>query len=292
MTMRSYTKIIKDYYHLTKPGIIRGNALTATAGFLFAADGNIDVRRYLALLVGISLVIASACVINNYIDRDIDRKMERTKDRAFATGRINTTGAISYAAVLGLFGFWLLLIFTNFLTLALGTVGYVFYIALYGITKRTTIHGTLVGSISGAMPPVAGYCAVTNSFNTGAWLILLAMIFWQMAHFYSIAIYRLKDYRQASLPVLPAIRGVVNTKKQILAYILLFILTCVLFKVVDIASYTFAIAMSVVGVSWFYKGIKNTPKVSDEKWARGMFLYSLKVILVFSLLLTLDTYLP
>ncbi len=91
---------VKTYYRLTKPGIIKGNIITAAAGFLLGAQGNINSQTLLGLLVGISLVIASGCVFNNYYDRDIDKKMSRTKQRALATATIPHAKAISYAGIL------------------------------------------------------------------------------------------------------------------------------------------------------------------------------------------------
>src|SRR5256885_2016537 len=105
--------MLKTYYRLTKPGIVYGNAVTVIAGFLLASVGDVNWGLFLATLVGISLVIASACVFNNYIDRDLDKKMARTKKRALASGSIAAVNALSYASLLGLVGFGLLFIFTN-----------------------------------------------------------------------------------------------------------------------------------------------------------------------------------
>jgi len=93
--------LLKDYYHLTKPGIIRGNLISAIAGFLLASKGNVKVGLFVATLMGLSMVIASAGVFNNYIDRDIDRKMARTKKRALVSGAITGRNALIYASILG-----------------------------------------------------------------------------------------------------------------------------------------------------------------------------------------------
>ncbi len=122
--------LLKTYYNLTKPGIIYGNLLTATGGFLLASKGHINFWLLMATLAGISLVIASACVINNYIDRDIDKLMARTKKRALASGEIINRNALVYAAVLGALGFFILLKHTNNLTAIIGLIGYIDYIIL------------------------------------------------------------------------------------------------------------------------------------------------------------------
>jgi protoheme IX farnesyltransferase len=195
--------MLRECYLLTKPGIIYGNALTAAGGFLLASKWHIDFKLFAATIIGTCLVIASACVINNYIDRGIDKKMKRTKGRATVTGKVSGRWAIAYGVVLGILGFSMLILFTSALVALIGLVAYVDYIALYGVSKRVSVHGTLVGSIAGASPPVAGYCAVTGHFDGGALIIFLIMVCWQMVHFYAIAIRRSSDYKAAGIPVLP-----------------------------------------------------------------------------------------
>jgi protoheme IX farnesyltransferase len=141
--------MIRAYYELVKPGIVYSNALTAAAGFLFAARGSVDFGIFVTLIAGTSLIISSACVFNNYIDRGIDSKMARTKNRAIASGKISGRNALIYAAALGFLGF-VLLTKTNVLTLFIGVGAFIGYVVLYGITKRKSVHGTLVGTFPGA----------------------------------------------------------------------------------------------------------------------------------------------
>ncbi|HEY5695829.1 MAG TPA: UbiA family prenyltransferase, partial [Candidatus Saccharimonadales bacterium] len=181
----------KDYYSLTKPGVLYGNAITAAAGFLLAAKGNIHIGLFVALVVGSTLMIASACVLNNFLDQDIDSKMERTKKRAIVAGIVPGRHAVIMATVLGVVGLSILAFYTNWLVVIVGIVGYIDYVVLYGmLSKRLSLYGTLVGSVSGAAPVLAGYLAVTNSVDAGAVIVFAAMFLWQMPEFYSIAIYR------------------------------------------------------------------------------------------------------
>ena len=197
------TTPLKDYYYLIKPGIIYGNAINTAAGFFLAAKGNIDFLLLLKTLGGSSLIIASACVFNNYIDRDIDSKMTRTKNRTLVRGAVPDPIALLYGSLLGVIGFGVLIIYTNVLTVLVGATGMFFYVVMYSIWKRRSPYGTLVGSISGAVPPVAGYSAVTNSLDVGALILFLVLVFWQMPHFYAIAIRRREEYKEAGIPVLP-----------------------------------------------------------------------------------------
>lgn len=284
--------MIKDYYRLTKPGIIYGNGLSAIAGFFLASNGHIKIGLFLAMISGISLIIGSACVFNNYLDKDIDALMDRTKKRAIASGRIKPVSALIYGAVLFIAGAGLLLIFTNLLTFWVAWVGFVVYVLVYGYFKRRSVHGTVIGSVSGAVPPVVGYCAASNNFDTGALLLFLILVFWQMPHFYGIALYREKDYRAAHIPVLPIVSGARVAKLQTLVYIVSFIVACTLLTVFGYGGYTLLLASVVVGLVWLVRGVKNYSVVSDKIWGRQMFLFSLIVLLVFCTFATLNAWLP
>jgi protoheme IX farnesyltransferase len=279
---------LKNYYELTKPGIIYGNALTAIAGFLVASKGHIRFSLLIETILGICLVIASACVFNNYIDQDIDIVMTRTKKRALVEGAIVPTNAILFAGLLGILGFILLEKFTNHTTVIIGVVAFVDYVVLYGFAKRRTIHSTLVGSISGSAPIVAGYCAVTNHFGIGAIILFFILAFWQMSHFYAIAIYRLKDYKAAKLPVLPVKKGIAATKIQIMIYIVAFIAANIALSVFGYTDYAFLIVMVFASSAWFGYGIKGYKNTDNGKWARQMFFVSLFVIMTLSLMLSIN----
>jgi heme o synthase len=288
----SSNSTLQQYYLLTKPGIIYGNAITATGGFLLASKGHIDYGLLIATLLGISLVIGSACVFNNYIDREIDAKMARTKKRALVAGLISVPAAMVYATVLGLLGIGLLAIYTNLLTVFMGLAGLVVYVILYGITKRRTVHGTVVGSVAGAMPMVAGYTAVTNRFDSAALILFLIMVAWQMPHFYAIAIYRFKDYKAAGLPVLPVKKNIHAAKVQILLYIVAFIIATSLLTVYGYTGYVYLVIMGVIGFAWLYRGVQRFKTKDNTLWARKMFLFSLIVILSLSVSLSVGPLLP
>jgi len=284
---------IKAYYALTKPGVLYGNVLTALAGFLFASQGQVNIGLFLALAVGMTLVIASACVINNYLDQDIDSKMARTKTRPLIQGDVSGKGAVVYSIVLGVIGLSLLILFTNWLVVAVGILGFIVYVVLYGmLSKRLSIHGTLVGSISGAAPILAGYVAVANGIDAGALIVFLILFLWQMPEFYSIAIYRRKEYAAAGVPVMSVVKGNWNTTVQIFIYTILFVLSTLLLTVMSHASRTYFVVMSVLGLYWIWLGYRGLKTKGSDAWARSMFRFSLIVLLVFCFLLSIDSFLP
>lgn len=243
-------------------------------------------------LSGTALIIASACVVNNYIDRKIDAKMARTKSRALASGSISPSNAIIFAAILGVIGFSLLIFYTNWLTVSLGLMAYFVYIVVYGYAKRHSVHGTLVGSVAGALPPVAGYTAATNELNLGAGLIFLILVTWQMPHFYSIAIYRYKDYKAAGLPVWPVRYGIDSAKQQIIVYIVAFIVAVSLLTDAGYTGIIYLIVVTAVGLLWLRRALAGYKSSDDTLWARQCFKFSLIVILTVSVMISVGGRLP
>ena len=144
-------------YRLTKPGVTYGNLITTVAGYLFAANGIIDWEVFVALTLGTWFVIASACVINNYLDQDIDAVMTRTKKRPLLTGEVTPIQALVFGILLGVAGTVILALYTNLWVAGIGILGWIVYVWLYGaLSKRKSVHGTLVGAVSGAVPIWAG----------------------------------------------------------------------------------------------------------------------------------------
>lgn len=284
--------MFRAYYLLTKPGIIYGNILTTIAGFLLASRWHINFWLFAATVLGTSLVIASACVFNNYIDRKIDRKMARTKKRALVQGHIKGRYALALASILGIIGFIILIRYVNILTVGVGFVGFVDYVVLYGLSKRHSVFGTIVGSVSGATPIVAGYVAVTSRLDLGALLLFLILAFWQMPHFYAIAMYRHDDYKAAGLPVWPVRRGMASTKRQIFLFTLAFVVASLLLSFYGYAGYTYALIVGILGLSWLWRATQGFNAQDDRLWGRGMFLSSLIVIMGLSAMLSVGSLLP
>jgi heme o synthase len=286
---------IKLYYSLTKPGVLYGNAITALAGFLFASQGQIDWWLLLSVNGGTTLIIASACVINNYLDQDIDKKMERTKKRAIVSGEVPGSHAVILSIVLGIVGFAILLAYTNLLVVLVGVIGFIDYVVLYGMfSKRLSIHGTLVGSISGATPILAGYVGVTGYIDTNAIILFAVLFLWQMPEFYSIAIYRCKEYAAAGIPVISVVKGIKITTIQIFFYTTAFVMSTILLGVIGTASNSYLVVMIASGVYWLWLGVKGlqTPDREKDAWARKMFHFSLIILLVFCGMISIDNLLP
>jgi protoheme IX farnesyltransferase len=279
------TKTMKEYYVLTKSGLIFGNIITVIAGFLLASRGGVvNFVLLIATIIGICFVMASGCVFNNYIDRDIDKLMERTKNRALVHKRISARNAIIFATVLGLIGFITLAIYTNTLTVLLAAFGFFFYVVMYTMLfKRKSVYGTVVGAVSGAIPPVVGYCAVSNNLDMAAFILFLILLTWQIPHFFAIAIRREEDYKAAGIPVMPVKNGIHRTKISMFTYIIEFMLASFLLSVYGYAGYTYFIIALVLGLAWLalsVKGFYIKGAAADKLWARQMFFLSLAVMVI------------
>lgn len=280
------TATLKRYYQLTKPGIIRGNLIIVIAGYLYGSAGNPNWHTLLGLALGSSLIIASACVYNNILDRNIDKQMDRTKKRALVEKTISIPNAVIFGTILLVAAIVTLYFTTNLLALTVALAGHIAYVGLYTFGKRVTIHGTLLGTISGATPPVIGYVAATGSLDITAGLLFLILVSWQMPHFYSIAIFRYDDYKKAKIPVLPVVKGYERTRIEIITYTVLFIILCILLGVFGGASLFTVLLLMLAGMYWLY--LCFSPYVDITKWARKQFGWSLSVLLLLSVTLSLD----
>jgi protoheme IX farnesyltransferase len=275
--------LFKDYYSLTKPGIIFGNIITLLGGFFLASRHGIDLVLLISTMLGMSLVIACGCVLNNVIDADIDPLMERTKNRLIARGIISTKAAIVYASLLGLLGFLILFLQTNVLTVWIALIGLFFYVVVYSLWfKRRSIFGVTVGGIAGAVPPVVGYVAVSNHFDSGAIILFLILFFWQIPHSYAIAIYRLNDYSAASIPVLPLKKGILYTKISMLVHMLAFAIVAVMPYFFGYTNFLYFVVALSVGVFWLFQGIRLFNK-DPVRWAKKIFLFSILGITLLSI---------
>lgn len=277
-----------NYYLITKPGIILGNLVTVAAGFLLASKGIMDYTLFLATLAGLAFIMASACVFNNYIDRQTDKKMKRTKSRALASGLISEYSAISFAILLAIAGNIILFLFTNFLTVLVAASGFFVYVVLYSLWKCYTIYGTAIGSFAGAVPPVVGYCAVSNQFDLGAAILFAMLVLWQMPHFFSIAVYHYDDYAAADIPVLPVKKGLLRTKIHMLMYILAFILSAALLAFFNYTGYLYLVVAITTGLAWLGLCVKGFTSDDEQLWGQRMFYASLITICLICFVIPFD----
>ena len=290
--------VARAYARLTKPGVTAGNVLTAIAGyFLATADYGFDWKVFLGMLTGMILVIGGACALNNYYDRDIDARMARTKTRPSVSGNLSATGMQLFAWVLFIIGTLVLYATTNILTVAIGVIGFVTYVWVYGMwAKRRSIHGMAVGAIPGALPIAGGYAAASGFIDPGMIIAFLIMFFWQFPEFYAITIYRRKEYKAAGIPAMPVVVGIRTTIVQIFIYTILYVLSTLSLVLSGYVGTMYGIIMTIAGAYWVYIGYQGL-RVGDnykyaDAWARKMFRFSMVTILLLCLMLSVGPFLP
>lgn len=285
--------MLKKYLFLTKPGILFGNFVTTLGGYFLAAQGSVDFLLLLITLLGTTLVVASGCVVNNVIDQDIDQKMQRTQNRAMVKKSISGPVALVYSLVLGVIGFSILWFWVNAYAFLFAVIGFVVYVVFYSLwTKRTTIHQTVIGSISGASPPVIGYTAVSNEFDLAALLIFIGYALWQMPHSWAIAVYRFDDYKNAGIPILPVARSILRTKIESLIYVVLFTITMNALFVYGYVNWLYLVILNALCIYWFYIGVLGFKAENDQLWAKRFFLFSVILITIISICFSFTSQAP
>lgn len=247
-----------------------------------ATRGAWDGGLALWVILGLSGIIGSACALNNYIDRNLDRKMVRTQRRPLVTGAVAPFEALILAFAMGGAGVVILGLWAPPLTLWVAVLGFMVYTLIYTPLKYRSAYATWVGSIAGAVPPVVGYVAVRGQLDGAAIILFAMLVFWQMAHFFSIALYRLTDYRQAEVPVWPLEKGLYATKIQIGLFVILFTGSALLLALLGYVGWIYGACMLGTGIIWLRIGLREMTRQSlqsrDARWGRRMFLLSLIAI--------------
>ena len=210
---------IHAFWLLTKPRVISLIVFCALIGMLLASPHGLPLRIFVAATLGIAFVAGAAAAMNCLIEQQIDEVMARTRARPLPQGAIGPFEAFFFSGVLGGLGLSILYRLVNPLTmwLTLGTfVGYALIYTIY--LKPRTSQNIVIGGAAGAMPPVLGWAAATGETPFQAWILFLIIFVWTPPHFWSLALYRVKEYAAAGLPMLPVTHGVEYTRKQVFLY--------------------------------------------------------------------------
>lgn len=276
------TTFMKDFLALIKIGIVNSNLITVFTGLWLAFQFSdrhflqeLDILVY--TLVGSALIIAGSAAMNNYIDTDIDPLMASKRSRPTVTGRFKPSAVLALASSFIVLG-EIFLFSASVSAGVLGIAGILAYVVLYTMwSKRRHVSNTIVGSISGAIPPLIGWAAVEPALGMGAWALFLIMFVWQPPHFYALAMKRTEEYRAAGIPMLPVIKGFHRTKKSMLAWVLL--LFPLPFLLLDLGI-SFIILATLLNLGWLALAIKGFKVKDDLKWAKTMFIYSLNYMTI------------
>ena len=280
----------RDYLDLTKPRVVSLMLLCALAGMLLAVPGAVPFDLMLWGLLGTALVAGSAAAVNHVADAHIDMRMARTQNRPVATGRIQTTEGLIFAALIGVTGFGLLFTLVNPLAAWLNLASWVGYGLIYTFfLKRSTAHNIVIGGLFGAAPPLLGWVAITNSIEPGALILVLIIFLWTPPHFWALAIDRKDDYVEVNVPMLPVTHGDRYTRWQILLYTVLLVASTMLPVAVGMSGILYLVVALVLGTVFMYYAVAMLLR-SDPKLPMQTFKYSVVYLFLLFIGLLMDHY--
>ena len=216
-TLSKYLVITNSYIELMKPNILIMVLITTILGYFLGADGKILWNNLTWMLIGTTFSAGGAGVLNQYLERDQDKIMNRTCNRPIPSGKISPQNALIFGIITVIVGSIVLVVKINLLTGFLSILTAFMYVLIYTPMKRVTWLNTSLGSIPGALPPIGGWAAATNSIDSGAWILFAILYLWQHPHFFAIAWMCKDDYEKAGFKMLPVIEPDGNrTIRQIL----------------------------------------------------------------------------
>ena len=279
---------ISSFIDLCKPKIVLLLTITALVGMLLTVEFYSNVLSSLASLLGFALLAASSAALNQIFDRESDKNMERTKKRPLATGELTLFQALSFTAMLLFIGSSLLLYFSNLLTLFITTFGFIFYSLIYTIyLKWATPQNIVIGGLSGALPPLIGWTAVTNEISLLPLILVLVIFLWTPPHFWPLAIDRLEEYKKEGVPMMPIAKGVTRTKKEMVVYAFLLLGASLAPFFYGLTGYFYLFSTTTLNIYFIYLCIAY---LGDEKNELSMkiFNFSVKYMFLFFLATYID----
>ncbi len=241
----------RQYLQLCKPKVVLLLLITAVVGMHLATPGWVPLPILVFGTLGIGLAAGSAAVVNHIVDEKIDMLMMRTRGRPLPQGKIDPYKAMLFAAAMGSLSMVMLLLAINILTAVLtlaGLVGYAFIYTMY--LKHATPQNIVIGGLSGALPPLLGWTAVTNSIDREAILLVLIIFTWTPAHFWALAIDRVEEYKRAKVPMLPVTHGIDFTKSSVIFYTLALFAVTLIPYFIGMSGAIYLLSAIALG-SWF-----------------------------------------
>lgn len=283
--------LMADLKALFKAGVLLANVLPVFTGFWLALHFTETSFRthwgvFLLTIVGSTMVMAGALILNNWYDIDIDTIMERTKKRPTVTGNIPLKVVLTMGIVFTIIGF-LLLMFTTVEAAIYGFIGWFTYVFLYTMwSKRRNTFNTIIGSVSGAVTPLIGWTAIEPGFHKIPIMLFLILFIFQMPHTFAIAMKKYKEYTAAGVAMLPVVRGFKITKRQIVVYV-----ACLLplpFFLSPLGT-PFIVIATLLNIGWLVASISGFFTKDDLKWAHVIFLYSVNYVTILFILMIIVT---
>ena len=244
---------MKDFFALSKPLIVGLLLITTYGGLVIGMKAWPPFSLTVWTLIGGALAAGGSSALNQYIDRELDRNMQRTAKRPLADGRLTDAEGLSFGIGLSLVSYYLLACFVNGLAALLSLAGIIYYVILYSLwLKKATVQNIVIGGGAGAIPPMVGYAAATGTLDWTAWILFAIIFMWTPPHFWALAIVRMKDYERAGVPMMPVVRGEEETRRQILIYTVELVAVTLLLPILNLAGNVYLVASLVLGGALLY----------------------------------------
>ncbi len=280
-----FLRKLKGYYELMKPRVMSLVIFTAFVG-MFLAPGKIASINYVIVIIAIAIGAGSSAAINMWFDEDIDRTMERTKTRPIPLGIVSKNEALVLGIFTGILSLILMQWYSNSLSTSLLLFTILFYIFIYTFwLKRTTSLNIVIGGAAGAIPPIIGWTAVTPEISFLPISMFLIIFFWTPPHFWALSVYRFNDYENAKVPMLPNVKSIESTKKQIVNYTLILIISSYLPSFSDSVGIIYLGLATILNFFLISSSIKL--KKSKEKKSlpnpEGLKFFAISIFYLFSL---------
>jgi heme o synthase len=279
----------RDYYQLTKPRIVVLLVFTTVTAMVVAAQGRaLPFVTLVATIIGGALAAAGSSVLNQYIDRDMDRSMARTRNRPIPSGRVAPTNALIFGVALVAWSILILWTLVNPLAALLALGGALYYVVLYTLVlKRNTVLNILIGGGAGAMPCLVGWAAATGELSFGAFILFAIVFYWTPPHSWALALLVNDDYQRVGVPMMPVARGLQAARVQILLYSIQLLMLTLIPLPFRILGVFYLVSAVLLGVGLIYESVRLL-RVGDQVAARRMYKYSTFYLALLFLTMIID----
>ncbi len=289
-TRRNLPALAHEYFELTKPRVVSLIVFTAVVGMFLSTPSGMPALPLLLGTLGIALAAGSAAAINQILDQRFDSGMRRTSMRPLPTGTLTTREALIFALILGVASMVILALWVNLLTAVLTFISLIGYSIIYTVyLKHATPQNIVIGGAAGAAPPVLGWTAITGEVASDALLLFLIIFLWTPPHFWSLALYREKEYAKVGIPMLPVTHGREFTQLQILLYTVLLVAVTVMPFATHMSGWLYLTGAVILDAGFLYYAVRLYRHYSDEL-ARKTFRYSINYLALLFALLLIDHY--
>jgi len=265
---------VKDFFVLSKPLIVALLLVTTYAGLVAGSKAWPSASLTFWTLLGGTFAAAGSSALNQYIDRELDKNMQRTAKRPLADERLTAAEGLSYGLALCLISYYVMAGYVNLLAALLSLTGIFYYVIFYSVLlKKATVQNIVIGGGAGAIPPMVGWAAATGHLGLAAWILFAIVFMWTPPHFWALAIVRMKDYENAGVPMMPVVHGEARTRRHILVYTIELIAVTLLLPIFNLAGFFYLISAVILGGFLLYAAWRVF-KVGGNKVAWTMYRWS------------------